>query len=274
MSKNEIFIHPSAIVHPQAKIGTGVQVGPFSFIGEKVSVAENTRIGAHVYIEGQTQIGEDNHIYPFCTIGTYPQDLSYKGEETAVKIGDRNTIREYVSIHRGTVNGKKKTEVGSDNYFMAYSHVAHDCRIGNDTIFINGATLGGHVLVDDHAQVGSLSGIHQFCHIGFNAFIGGGSMITQNVLPFCKVAGSRPTLFYGLNAVGLRRKGYSRDRIRALKEMFKLIFSSNLNTNQALDRIKNEFPQGEDRDLIIQFIQSSTRGIVRKTEEQWEKKLE
>jgi len=274
MSKNEIFIHPSAVVHPQAKIGNGVRIGHFSFVGEKVSVAKNTRIGAHVYIEGQTQIGEDNHIYPFCTIGTYPQDLSYKGEETSVLIGDRNTIREYVSIHRGTVNGKKKTEVGSDNYFMAYAHIAHDCRVGNETIFINGATLGGHVQVDDHAQVGSLSGVHQFCHIGMHAFVGGGTIITQDVLPFCKVAGARPTLLFGLNSIGLRRKGYSRERIRVLKDMFKLIFYSKLNTNQALNRIKKEFAQSEDRDLILDFVKSSKRGIVKKLEEQWEKDLE
>ncbi len=274
MNKNGILLHPSTIVHPQAQIESGVQVGPFSFIGEKVSIGKNTRIGAYTYIEGQAQIGEDNHFYPFCVIGTYPQDLSYKGEATSVCIGDRNIFREYVTIHRGTVNGNKKTELGSDNYLMAYSHVAHDCRVGNGTIFINGATLGGHVHVEDHVQVGALSAVHQFCHVGIHAFIGGGSMITQDVLPFCRVAGSRPTLFYGLNSVGLRRKGYSRERIRALKEMFKLIFSSNLNTNQALDRIKDEFPQGEDRDAIIQFNQASTRGIVRKTEEQWKKKLE
>lgn len=274
MSKNESLIHPSAIVHPQARIESNVQIGPFSFIGARVSVGKNTRIGTHVHIEGQTQIGEDNHFYPFCTIGTYPQDLSYKGEETSVCIGDRNIFREYATIHRGTDNGKKKTEVGCDNYFMTYSHVAHDCRVGNETILINGATLGGHVLVDDHAQVGALSAVHQFCRIGLHAFIGGGSMITQDVLPFSRVAGLRPTLFYGLNAVGLRRNGYSRERIRALKDMFKLIFNSNLNTNQAFDRITDEFPQAEDRDVILQFIQSSKRGIVKKTEEQWKKKLE
>lgn len=274
MPKNEIFVHSSAIVHPQAILGNGVRVGPFSFIGEKVSVAKNTKIDAHVYIEGQTQIGEDNHIYPFCTIGTSPQDLTYKEEETAVKIGDRNIIREYVSIHRGTVNGRNKTEVGCDNYFMAYAHIAHDCRIGNETIFINGATLGGHVLVDDHAQIGSLSGVHQFCHIGIHAFIGGGTIITQDVLPFCRVAGARPTLFYGLNSIGLRRKGYSRERIRMLKNMFDLIFCSNLNTNQALDRINKEFAQGEDREVIFDFIKSSKRGIVKKMDDQWEKDLE
>jgi len=274
MSENGILLHPSAIVHPQAKIGNGVQIGPFSFIGEKVSIAKNTRISAHVYIEGQTQIGEDNQIYPFCSIGTTPQDLSYKGEETTVRIGDRNIFREFVSIHRGTVNGRKKTEIGCDNYFMAYSHIAHDCRIGNETIFINGATLGGHVLVDDYAQVGSLSGVHQFCHIGTHAFVGGGTIITQDVLPFCRVAGARPTLFYGLNAVGLCRRGYSRERIHVLKDIFKLIFNSNLNTNQALDRIKKEFPQGEDLDIIINFINSSKRGFVKKTGEQWGKDLE
>lgn len=274
MSNNGIVYHPSAIVHPQARIGNGVQVGPFSIIGENVSIAENTRIGAHVYIEGQTQIGKDNQIYPFCSIGTPAQDLSYRGEETSVLIGDSNIFREYVTVHRGTVNGKKKTTVGCDNYFMAYSHIAHDCQIGNETIFINGATLAGHVSVENYAQVGSLSGVHQFCRIGIHAFIGGGSIITQDVLPFCRVAGARPTLFYGLNAVGLRRSGYSRERIHQLKDMFKLIFYSNMNTNQALERIKNEFPQSEDRDEILNFVQSSKRGIVKKTEEQWGKNLE
>ncbi len=266
MSKNENLIHPSAIVHPQARIESGVRIGPFSFIGAKVSVGKNTRIGTHVHIEGQTQIGEDNHFYPFCAIGTYPQDLSYKGEETSVSIGDRNIFREYVTIHRGTASGKKKTVVGCDNYFMTYSHVAHDSRVGNETILINGATLGGHVYLEDHVQVGALTPVHQFCRIGLHAFIGGVSTITQDVLPFSRVAGSRPTLFYGLNALGLRRNGYSRERIRALKDMFKLIFNSNLNTGQALDRITDEFPQTEDRDVILQFIQASTRGIVKKTE--------
>ena len=183
MSKNESLIHPSAIIHPQARIGKGVRIGPFSFIGAKVSVGKNTRIDTHVHIEGQTQIGEDNHFYPFCAIGTYPQDLSYKEEETSVCIGDRNIFREYVTVHRGTVNGKKKTEIGCDNYFMTYSHVAHDCRVGKETILINGATLGGHVFLEDNVQVGALTPVHQFCRIGLHAFIGGVSTITQDVLP-------------------------------------------------------------------------------------------
>ena len=274
MSKNDIVIHPSANVHPKAQLAGGVQIGPSSFIGEQVSIGQNTRIGAFVYIEGRTYIGEDNQFYPFCTIGTFPQDLSYKGEDTSVHIGDRNIFREYVTVHRGTVNGRTKTELGANNYLMAYSHVAHDCRVGNETIFINGATLGGHVEVDDFAQVGALTPVHQFCRIGRHAFVGGGSTITQDVLPFCRVAGGRPTLLYGLNAVGLRRNGYSRERIRMLKEMFKFIFYSSLNTQQALEKIKNECPQSEDRDVIVQFIESSKRGFVKKTGEQWNEKLE
>jgi len=269
MSQNEVFIHPTATVHPKARLDQGVWIGPYSFIGEKVTIHKGTRIDAYVHIDGLTEIGESCHFSPFSCIGTEPQDMTYRGEETLVKIGDRNIFREAITVHRGTAKGGGKTLIGSNNYFMAYSHVAHDCLVGNETIFINGATLGGHVTVEDYAQVGAFSGVHQFCRVGKHAFIGGYSVITQDVLPFCRVAGMRPALLYGLNVIGLRRRGFPNERIRILKEIFKIFFYSGLNTTQALERIKEQFPPGEDRDEIINFVQSSQRGIIKKAPEQW-----
>jgi UDP-N-acetylglucosamine acyltransferase len=268
MGSNETFIHPSAVVHPKARLGSGVYIGPSVVIGSKVSIQKNTRVDAFVYIEGATEIGEDCHFFPYSTIGTEPQDISYKGEESFVKIGDRNVFREFMTVHRGTVKGGGKTLIGDDNYFMAYSHIAHDCFVGNKTVFNHGATIGGHCYVGNFAQVGALSGMHQFCRIGKYAFTGGYSVITQDVLSFCRVAGSRPPFFYGLNAIGLRRQGFSRERIRAIKGMFKLIFYSELNTSQAVEKILREYPQGKDRDEIIQFIKSSKRGIIKKVSEE------
>ena len=188
-------------------------------------------------------------------------------------IGDDNIFREFLTVHRGTVKGRGETVIGNGNYFMAYSHVAHDCKVGDQTIFLHGATIGGHCDVDDFSTVGALSGVHQFCRIGKYAFIGGYSVITQDVLPYCRVAGGRPTLLYGLNANGLRRKGFSRERIQALKDMFKMIFYSNLNTTQAIEQIEKKFPPGEDRDEILRFIRDSKRGIVKKPSEKWDEDL-
>lgn len=269
MNEDEIFIHSTAIVHPKAQLDKGVSIGPFSCIGEKVKIGKNTRLEAHVFISGLTEIGQYCSFSPFSSVGTEPQDITYKGEETTVKIGDRNIFREFITINRGTIKGGGQTIIGNDNYFMAYSHVAHDCRVGNQTIFLHGATLGGHVVVDDLATVGALSGVHQFCRIGKYAYIGGYSVITQDVLPFSRVAGARPPIVLGLNAVGLRRQGFSRERIKNIKEMFKIIFYSNLNTRRALEKIKENFSPGEDRDEIINFIRSSKRGIIKKTGEEW-----
>lgn len=270
MSENEVFVHPASTVHPKARLEEGVWIGPYSFIGEKVTIHKNTRIDGHVYIDGLTEIGERCHFSPFSSIGTEPQDLAYRGQETLVKIGDRNIFREGITVHRGTVKGRGQTLIKNDNYLMAYSHIAHDCLVGNETVVLHGATLGGHVTVDDYATVGALSGIHQFCSVGKHAYIGGFSVITQDVLPFCRVAGMRPTLLFGLNVIGLRRRGYSNERINTLKEMFKIFFYSDLNTTQALEKIKEQFPPGEDRDEIINFIQSSKRGIVKKASEKWD----
>ncbi|MDH4217671.1 MAG: acyl-ACP--UDP-N-acetylglucosamine O-acyltransferase [Candidatus Aminicenantes bacterium] len=273
MSERGVSIHPKATVHPDARLEPGIQIGPYAFIGGQVSIAKNSVIDAHVYITGKTEIGAGCRFSPFSVIGTAPQDLAYEGEETRIKIGTNNLFREFVTIHRGTVKGRGETVIGDNNYFMAYSHVGHDCIVGNEAVLTNGATLGGHVEVDDFSYISAFSGIHQFCRVGKYAFIGGYSVITQDVLPFCRVAGGRPPLLYGLNAIGLRRKGFSRERIKALKDIFKIIFYSDLNTSQALERIEKKFPPGEDRDEILCFIRESKRGIIKKASETWDEDL-
>jgi len=273
MRENEVFIHPAAEVHARAKLDVGVRVGPYAFISQDVTVGRNTRILANVFIDGQTEIGADCFFSPFSSIGTEPQDFTYKGEKTLVRIGDRNIFREFITVNRGTVKGKGQTLIGNDNYFMAYSHIAHDCLVGNEITFINGASLSGHVTVDDYTTVGAFTGVHQFCRIGKYAFIGGYSAITQDVLPFSRVAGIRPILLFGVNIIGLRRRGFSNERIKVLKEMFKIIFYSDLNTSQAVEKIKEQFSPSEDEDAIINFIQSSQRGIIKKTAEKWDIEL-
>ncbi len=270
MSPADVIIHPQAVVHPRAEIGPGVFVGPGCVIGETVSIGKDTRLEANVHLAGRVRIGEDCRFSPFSAIGGEPQDTGYKGEDTEVVIGDRNIFREFVTVHRGTAKGGGTTTVGSDNYFMAYAHIAHDCRVGQQTIFTNAATLGGHVTVDDYASIGAFSGVHQFCRVGKYAFIGGFTVILQDVLPFLRVAGMRPVLLYGLNSVGLRRRGFSRERLGALKDMFKILFYSNLNTTQAVDRIKSLFPPQQDREEIIGFIESSSRGIIKKAAPTWD----
>jgi UDP-N-acetylglucosamine acyltransferase len=270
MKKDEVFIHPSASVHSKAKLDVGASVGPFSFIGEDVSIGKNTKIEANVFITGKTEIGADCRFSSFSSIGTEPQDVTYREEKTLVKIGDRNIFREFMTVNRGTVKGREKTLIGNDNYFMAYSHIAHDCSVGNRAILINGANLAGHVTVDDYATVSAFSAVHQFCKVGKYAFIGGYSVITQDVIPFCRVVGSRPAFVYGLNIVGLRRKDFSNERIKILKDMYKIIFFSDLNTTQAIEKIEEQFQPSEDKDEILEFIKSSERGFIKKTAEKWD----
>jgi len=270
MSGNEVYVHPSASLHPDAKLDAGVWIGPGCVIGPHVTVHRNTRLESHVVIGGWTEIGSDCRFSPFAAVGGEPQDIGYTGEETRVKIGERNVFREFVTVHRATIKQDRLTRIGDDNYFMAYSHVAHDCDVGNRTIFLHGATLGGHVTVGDFATVGALSAVHQFCRLGRFSFMGGGSIITQDVLPFARVVGQRPPLVLGLNVIGLSRNGFTNARIAALKDMFKIFFLSDLNTQQALERLRADFPDGEDRDEIIRFVQSSKRGLVKKSTESWD----
>jgi UDP-N-acetylglucosamine acyltransferase len=270
MSGNDVAIHPTAVVHPQARLEAGVRVGAHCVIGEHVSLGRNTRLESHVALTGWTEIGADNVFSPFVSVGTEPQDMGYKGEPTQVRIGDRNVFREFVTINRATTKEQRLTSIGSDNYFMAHAHVGHDCRVGDRTVFLHQATLGGHVTVEDFVMVGALSGVHQFCRLGRFAFMGGGSMITQDVLPFCRVVGQRPTRVLGLNIIGLRRNGFSNARIAALKDIYKIFFFSELNTAQAVARIEAECPPGEDREEILRFMRAAKRGVVKKTSDAWD----
>jgi len=270
MAGPEPNVHPSAVVHPDARLSPGVEIGPFCLVGGGVTMGPGTVLESHVHIDGQTDIGADNRFFPFVAVGGFPQDIGYKGEPTRIRIGDRNIFRESVTVHRPTIKQNLVTLIGDDNYFMAYAHVAHDCVVGNKTIFLHGATLGGHCVVGDSALVGAMSGVHQFCRIGRFSFMGGGSMITQDVLPFCRVAGQRPTRMIGLNLVGLRRNGFSRERIAAVKAVFNILFYQGLNTAQARARIEAEIPPSPDREEILSFVRAAKRGFVKKTSATWD----
>jgi UDP-N-acetylglucosamine acyltransferase len=268
------LIHPSATVDPQAELAPGVAIGPSCVVGPDVRIGPNTRLESHVSLIGRTTVGADNRFAPFVSIGTEPQDLGYKDDPTEVRIGDGNVFKEFVTVNRGTVKGGGVTRIGDRNFLMAYTHIAHDCQVGNEVVFTNAATLAGHVVVQDYAMLSAFTGVHQFCRIGRFAFTGGFTVVTQDVPPFCKVAGMRPVHVFGLNSVGLRRRGFSADRVRDLKAMFKLLFFSGLNTAQALERIEAAFPPGEDRDELLGFVRSSKRGIIKKASGTWDSESE
>jgi UDP-N-acetylglucosamine acyltransferase len=252
-------IHPTAIVHPGAVIGAGTKVGPYVTIGERVTIGRDCQIGASTVIDGVTTIGDGNEIFPMASIGLVPQDLKFGGEPTRVVIGDKNVIREFVTIHRGTAGGGGLTSIGSRNLLMAYTHVAHDCHIGNDTIFANAATLAGHVLVEDFATVGAFSGVHQFCRVGKYAFIGGYSVVTKDALPFAKTVGNRARI-YGINTIGLTRRGFSPDTITKLRRAYRVLLHAN--TSRALAQIERDPAlQTPEVAYVVNFIRSSKRGV-------------
>lgn len=255
-------IHPSAIIHPEAELGDNVSIGPYTVIGRDVRVGAGTEIAAQVVIEGPTTIGRNCKIFPFASLGQVPQDLKFHGERTELIIGNNNVFREFVTFHRGTSGGGGKTVVGDDNFFMAYTHVAHDCRIGSHIIMGNAATLAGHVFVDDHSSVGAFSGIHQFCRVGKHGFIGGYSVITKDVLPYSKTVGNRPQC-YGPNSIGLRRKGFSNAAIEEIHHAFRLLLQSKLNTRQAVEAIEKELSASEHIAYLLDFIRHSPRGIIK-----------
>jgi UDP-N-acetylglucosamine acyltransferase len=256
-------IHPTAIIDPKSKIHSSCEVGPYCVIGAGVEIGEGCRVDSHVVIEGATKIGAGNHFFPFTSIGLAPQDISYAGEATRLEIGDHNVIREFVTINRATVKGGGCTRVGSHNLIMAYTHIAHDCQIGDHVIMANAATLGGHVTVEDWATVGALCPVHHFVRIGTHAFIGGGTTVTRDVLPFSKTSAERGTRAYGLNAVGLERRGFSKERIRKIHHAYKVLLASKLNTSQALEKLRGEPDRGEDTDILIRFIEASERGVIK-----------
>ena len=270
MSANDVTIHPAASVHPKARLDSGVWIGPGCVIGENVGLGRGTRLESHVSIIGLTEVGPDCRFAPFSSIGTEPQDLGYKGDPTRVEIGEGNIFKEFITINRGTAKGGGVTRIGNRNYLMAYTHIGHDCQVGNEVVFTNNTTLAGHVVVGDFALLSGFTGVHQFCRIGRFAFTGGFTVITQDLPPFCKVAGMRPVKIFGLNSVGLRRRGFSNERIHALRDMIKILLYADLNTAQALEKIQSSFPPGEDRDELLGFVRSSKRGIIKKTAEKWE----
>jgi UDP-N-acetylglucosamine acyltransferase len=256
-------IHPTAIVDPKATIHPSCKIGPYCVIGPDVEVGERCTLHSHVTIQGPTKIGSDNSFFPFSSIGSAPQDISYAGEPTRLEIGDHNVIREFVTINRGTVKGGGLTRVGNRTLIMAYVHVAHDCVIGDDVILANAATLGGHVTVEEWATVGALCPVHHFVRIGAHSFIGGGTTITRDVLPFSKTVAARDTHAYGLNTTGLERRGFTKDRIRKLHHAYKVLLASKLNTTQALEKLKSEQDRSEDVEMLIRFIEASERGVIK-----------
>jgi len=255
-------VHPTAIIHPRAKIAEGVEIGAYSVVGEHVSVGKDTRIASHVLVEGWTAIGERNQIFPFSCIGTPPQDIGYRNEETYLTIGNDNVIRESATIHRATTKEDRVTEIGNGNFLMAYSHVAHDCKLGNHIIMANSVGLGGHITVGDYAILGGIVAVHQFVRIGAYAIIGGQSAVPQDIPPYVSASGNRAKL-YGLNLVGLKRRGFSDEAISNLKKAYRIIFRSGLILEEALARVKAELGGSQEAMHLMEFMKNSKRGITR-----------
>ena len=256
-----VEIDPTALVDPSAEIGAGSVIGSHAIIGGNVKLGRRCHIGASAVVDGLTEIGDDTKVFPCASIGLIPQDLKFHGEESRLVIGQRNVFREFVTVHRGTKGGGGITRIGNDNLFMAYAHVAHDCTVGNHTIFGNGATLGGHVSVEDYATISALSGVHQFCRVGEHAFVGGFSVVTRDALPYARTVGNRARV-YGVNTIGLVRRGFSPSVITQLKRVYRYLLQSKLNTSQALERIQaDKTLLCAEVDYLVNFIRSSERGV-------------
>ena len=256
-------VHPTAIVDPAARIADSAEIGPYSIVGPEVEIGARTVLKAHVFIEGPTWIGEDNLFYPYSTVGVASQDLKYEGERAETRIGHRNRIREFVTIHRGTEAGGRLTLIGDDNLLMAYVHVAHDVHIGNHTVAANGVTFGGHVIVGDWAVAGAFSGVHQFCRVGRHAMIGGYSVITQDVMPYATTVSARTAKVFDVNRTGLERRGFPAETVNTLHKAFRLLTHAKLNTSQALARIEAEVPSTAEVRELIEFIRTSQRGVIK-----------
>jgi UDP-N-acetylglucosamine acyltransferase len=255
-------IHETAVVDRRAEIDSDVEIGPYSLVGKHVRVGKGCRVKSHVVIEGRTTLGEGNVIFQFATVGSVPQDLKYKGEPSELIIGDRNTIREFVSLNPGTTGGGMVTRVGDGNLLMMYCHIAHDCILGSHNIIANGATLGGHVVIEDYVIVGGLVGIHQFTKIGRGAILGAGSMVSKDVPPYCNATGDRARL-HGLNLEGLKRRGFEREKVEALKKAYRIMFRSKLTTGAAIAKIRRELSGYAEAQQLVTFIENSQRGICR-----------
>ncbi len=256
-------IHPTAIVDPLARIDASADIGPYCVIGAEVEIGDRTRLMANVYCEGPTWIGEENLFYPYSTVGVASQDRKYRGERAETRIGNRNTVREFVTIHRGTEGGGLVTRLGDDNLLMAYVHVAHDVQLGSNTVLGNAVTLAGHVTIGDWASIGAFSGVHQFCRVGRHAFVGGYSVVVQDVMPFSSTVSEREIRVFGANRTGLERRGFADESIEGLQTAFRLLTHSKLNTSQAIARIQEEIPQTSELQELLEFIHSSKRGVIK-----------
>jgi len=257
-----VEIHPTAVVSARAEVGEGSYVGPYCTVGDEVRLGARVRLESHVVVDGRTEIGDDTHVFPFASVGLAPQDLKYRGEPAETRVGRRNRVREFVTIHRGTEGGGMLTSVGDDCLIMAQAHVAHDCIVGSGVIMANAATLAGHVKVEDGANVGAYSGVHQFCRVGREAYVGGYSVVVKDALPFALTVGNHAKC-YGLNTVGMRRRGYPPETIDALHHAFRLLLSSKLNTTQAVERIREEVSDSREVEELLRFIETAERGVVK-----------
>ncbi len=257
------LIHATAIVDGSARIPASCRIGPYCVVGAEVEMGENCELISHVALHGPTRMGHNNRIFPFAAVGIEPQDVTYHGEPTRLEIGDDNIIRECVTINRGTLKGGGVTRIGNHTFIMAYTHIGHDCVIGDHAMLVNAATLAGHVTVEEWAVVGALCPVHQFVRIGAHSYIGGGTTITQDVLPFSKTSAARENRAYGLNAVGLKRRGFSEERLRKLHHAYKVLLASKLNTSQALAKLKAEGGLGEDVEMLVRFVEASERGVIK-----------
>lgn len=256
-------VDPLAVVSAGARLASGVRIGAYAVVGDDVELGEDCVLHPHAVVNGPARLGRANVLHSFCSIGGDPQDLKYAGERTRLDIGDRNVFREGVTVSRGTVQGGGVTRIASDNLFMAQAHVAHDCVVGSHTIFANSATLAGHVTVEDYATIGAFSPVHQFCRVGRFAYVGASTVITQDVAPFCMVVTERQTRCYGVNSVGLERRGFATERIRAIESAYRLLLNSKLNTTQALEQMRLTLNGSVDVAELLRFVESADRGVTK-----------
>ena len=259
----EAQIHAQAVVSPEAKLGKGVQVGAFAVVGAGVELGEGCVLHEHAVVRGPSKFGARNVFHPFTVIGGDPQDYTFSGEHVELHVGDGNIFREYVTISRGTTKGGRTTRIGNENFFLAYSHVGHDCQVGNNTLFVNGATLAGHVTAQDYVTIGAFSPVHQFCRLGRYAYIGACTVITQDVLPFSLIVTERETRCFGPNTIGLERKGFSAERIKTLQRAFRILVRSKKNTSQALEELRKGWGDSADVKELVEFVEKAERGIVK-----------
>ena len=256
------YVHPSSVVSPRAQLGRDCHIGPFSIIGDEVTLGDRVRLDGHCVIDGRTYVGDETHVFPFASIGLASQDLKYKGEPAETRLGRRNRVREFVTIHRGTAGGRMLTRVGDDCLIMAQAHIAHDCLVGDRVIMANAATLAGHVLVEDGANIGAYSGVHQFCRVGREAYVGGYSVVVKDALPFALTVGNHAKC-YGLNTTGMKRRNYPPATIDALHHAFRLLLAARLNTTQAVERIRAEIRDSPEVAELVRFIETSERGVTK-----------